>query len=212
MKVQDVITYNQKITANITDKEMAKFFYDQDYGLLLKFLRTGPKTIKEIEEIYRLEDNEKSDKTIYRYIKDLSEAGLVVEAGQRIFTDEEHRNKSVKIYMRTAKVFHDNSGAMKGESEVEKTKEKKLYYKAYKILLDLLEEDKDFTENCIEGIIDKIYLEGQDLATKLIEKSGDEVFELLAEYDFTELNEFILNLAWLIMIYKKDFKNKLTTC
>lgn len=212
MKIQDVITYNQKITANITDKEIAKYFYDQDYGILLKFLRTGPKTIKEIEEAYRLVDNEKSDKTIYRYIKDLSEKGLVVEAGQRIFTDEEHRNKSVKIYMRTAKVFHDNSGAMKGESEVEKTKEKKAYYRAYKILLDLLEEDKDFTEECIEGIIDKIYLEGQKLATQLIEKSGDEVFQLLAEYDFTEVNEFIMNLAWIIMIYKKDFKNKLTTC
>ncbi|NHJ40622.1 MAG: hypothetical protein FK731_11365 [Asgard group archaeon] len=212
MKVQDVITYNQKITANITDKEIAKFFYDEDYSILLKFLRTGPKTIKEIEEAYRLDDNEKSDKTIYRYIKDLSEVGLVVEAGQRIFTDEEHRNKSVKIYMRTAKVFHDNSGAMKGESEVDKTKEKKEYYRAYKILLDLLEEDKNFTEDCIEEIIDKIYLEGQDLASKLIEKAGDEIFELLAKYDFNDVNEFILNLAWLIMIYKKDFKNRLSTC
>ncbi|NHJ46966.1 MAG: hypothetical protein FK733_04180 [Asgard group archaeon] len=212
MKVQDVITYNQKITSNITDKEVAKFFYDKDYGLLLKFLRTGPKTIKDIEEAYRLDDNEKSDKTIYRYIKDLSDAGLVVEAGQRIFTDDEHRNKSVNIYMRTAKVFHDNSGAMKGESEIEKTKEKKGYYRAYKILLDLLEEDKDFTEDCIEEIIDKIYLEGHEIASQLIEKSGDEVFELLADYDFSEVSEFLLNLAWLIMIYKKNFKTKLDTC
>jgi len=46
MRVQDVITYNQKITMRIKDKEVAKYFYDKDYGILLTFLRTGPNQIK----------------------------------------------------------------------------------------------------------------------------------------------------------------------
>jgi hypothetical protein len=209
MKVQDVITYNQKITINVTDKETAKYFYDKDYGFLLKFLRTGPKTIKDIEEAYLADGNEKSDKTIYRYIDKLTEVGLVVEAGQRIFTDEEHRNKSVNIYMRTAKVFHDHSGAVKGESEVDKTQESTDYYKAFKILLDLLDSELNISEKKYESVIDKLYLDYKEIASGLIEKAGDELFQLLTELDFTDVNEFILNLSWFVMLYKKGLIKKL---
>ena len=100
MEVQDVITYNQKIVSYIKDKDIAQYFYDKDYGLLLQFLRSGPKTIKEIENAYSSAENEKSDKTIYRYIKDLTEHGLVVEAGKRIYTDEQNKNKTSTIFMR----------------------------------------------------------------------------------------------------------------
>ncbi|MFW9923367.1 MAG: hypothetical protein ACFFDW_08810 [Candidatus Thorarchaeota archaeon] len=209
MQVQDVITYNQQIVKRIKDKEIAKYFYDKDYGLLLRFLRTGPKTIKEIEEAYIAEGNEKSDKTLYRYIHTLEEAGLAVEAGKRIYTDEEFKNKSVSIFMRTAIVFFDDTLV---KSEEEKRAQSKNTYKAYKLLLDLLEEDKSFTEDCVEEIIMKVNDEGFQLASELIQKADREVFSLLTEHDFTDINQFILNLAWLLMIYKKDFKKRMTTC
>ncbi len=207
MRVQDVITYNQVVTKRIKDKEVSKYFYDKDYGLLLTFLRTGPKTIKEIEEAYAAEGNEKSDKTLYRYIKTLGEVGLAVEAGKRIFTDEENRNKSVSIFMRTAKVFFDDT------MDKAKTKaSKKKIFQAYKILLDQLDEEKSFTkEECIESITEKL-AQGEKLAIEFIQNSDEKIFDLLKGQDFTEINQFIQNVAWLIMIYNNDIKEILKSC
>ena len=210
MQVQDVVTYQQKITHNITDKEVAQYFYDKDYGILLTFLRTGPKTIKEIEEEYTEKGNEKSDKTIYRYIKTLEEAGLVVEGGKRIYTDEQHKNKSLSIYVRTAKVFIDQTEEMQAKDE--KKKKAKDTYQTYKILLDYLDEDKTFTVECVEEILNRIYQEGQDRVSELIEKADDKLFELLKDHTFSDINDIMLNLAWIIMIYKEDFKKILTDC
>ncbi|HUT80746.1 MAG TPA: helix-turn-helix domain-containing protein [Candidatus Bathyarchaeia archaeon] len=210
MQVQDVITYNQKVAKNITDKEVAQCFYDNDYSILLKFLRTGPKTIKEIEEYYKLEGNEKSDKTIYRYISTLSDAGLVVEAGKRIYTDDEFKNKSLTIYMRTAKVFNDLTKEMR--SDMTKDKKFKRGYEAFRILLDLSDENKSFNEDCIAKIIEKVYIDGIDLASSLMEKVDEKIFDLLEGYDFGDVNDFILNTAWLLMIHKNDFKKILDEC
>lgn len=206
MRVQDVITYNQRITKKIVDKEVAKYFYDKDYGLLLMFLRTGPKTIKEIEEAYAAEGNEKSDKTLYRYIRTLEEVGLAVEAGKRIFTDEENRNKSVSIFMRTAKVFYDETM----DKATTKASKKKVY-QAYKILLDQVDEEKSFTKECIEDIMTKLS-KAEERAIEFIQNSDEKVFELLEGQDFTEINQFIQNIAWLIMIYKSDIKERLKSC
>ncbi len=206
MREQDVITYNQRVTLKVKDKEVSKYFYDKDYGLLLTVLRTGPKTIKEIEEVYAAEGNEKSDKTLYRYIRTLGDVGLVVEAGKRIFTDDENRNKSVSIFMRTAKVFFDDT------METSTTKaSKKKNYQAYKLLLDQVDEEKTFTKECIETIMAKLS-KGEELAIEFIQNSDEKVFELLKGQDFTEINQFIQNIAWLIMIYKNDIKETLKSC
>ena len=208
MEVCDTITYkNQKIVAFITDKDKAKFFYDKDYGILLGFLRSGPKTIKEIEEAYQLAGNEKSDKTIYRYIKELSEEGLVVEAGKRIYTDDENKNRTLTIYMRTAKVYWDKTQEFKKE-DMKSSKMLKIY-KAYKILLDELDEDKTIKIKCIEDIFSLVYQKGERQAFELLEKADDKVFDLLEDLDYFDINEFVLNLAWLVLTLNLDFKKKI---
>ncbi|MHA1155636.1 MAG: hypothetical protein ACTSQK_05965 [Candidatus Heimdallarchaeota archaeon] len=207
MRVQDVITYNQVVTKRIKDKEVSKYFYDKDYGLLLTFLRTGPKTIKEIEEAYAAEGNEKSDKTLYRYIKTLGEVGLAVEAGKRIFTDKENRNKSVSIFMRTAMVFFDDTNVDQATTKANKKK----IFQAYKLLLDQVDENKTFTKECIETIMEKL-IKAEELAIEFIQNSDEKVFDLLKGQDFTEINAFIQNISWLIMIYNSEIKETLKSC
>jgi len=210
MEVQDVITYNQKIVSYIKDKEIAQYFYDKDYGLLLQVLRSGPKTIKEIEIAYRTADNEKSDKTIYRYIKDLTDNGLLVEAGKRIFTDEQNKNKTSTIFMRTAKVFYDHTKTWKIHDQ-SKDKDEKMnnVFSALKILLESLYEGKEFSIDYITKIYNKIYNKGDELALEAIEKTGDKLFKLLEHLDYFDLNEFILNLNWFLLVFDEKFRKEL---
>lgn len=210
VEVQDVITYNQKIVSYIKDTEKAQYFYDKDYGLLLQILRSGPKTLKEIEDAYKAANNEKSDKTIYRYIKDLTESGLVVEAGKRIFTDEQNKNKTVTIFMRTAKVFFDHTKSWKTHEQT-KDKDEKMndIFSALKILLETLYVDKEFSIDYISTIYNKIYNEGDELALETIDKAGDKVFNLLEHLDYNDLNEFILNLNWFLLVFNEKFRKDL---
>ncbi|MHA1188388.1 MAG: hypothetical protein ACTSXA_15110 [Candidatus Heimdallarchaeota archaeon] len=210
MEVQDVITYNQKIVSYIKDTVVAQYFYDKDYGILLQFLRSGPKTLKEIEAAYQAADNEKSDKTIYRYIKDLTENSLVVEAGKRIFTDEQNKNKTVTIFMRTAKVFYDHTKTWKTHEET-KDKDEKMnkIYNALKILLESKYEDKEFSVEYLSKIYNTIYNEGDELALETIEKTSDEVFNLLEHLDYSDLSEFLLNLNWFLLVFDEKFKKDL---
>ena len=210
VEVQDVITYNQKIVSYIKDVEIAKYFYDKDFGLLLQFLRSGPKTLKEIEGAYKIADNEKSDKTIYRYIKDLTESGLVVEAGKRIFTDEQNKNKTVTIFMRTAKVFYDHTKTWKTHEQT-KDKDEKMnkLYTALKILLESKYEGKEFSIDYISKIYNTIYNEGDELALETIDKAGDDVFNLLEHLDYGDLSEFLLNLNWILLVFNEKFRKDL---
>ncbi|MHA1441701.1 MAG: hypothetical protein ACTSPK_07570 [Candidatus Heimdallarchaeota archaeon] len=210
MEVQDVITYNQKIVSYIKDTVVAQYFYDKDYGILLQFLRSGPKTLKEIEAAYQAADNEKSDKTIYRYIKDLTENSLVVEAGKRIFTDEQNKNKTVTIFMRTAKVFYDHTKTWKTHEET-KDKDEKMnkIYNALKILLESKYEGKEFSVEYLSKIYNTIYNEGDELALETIEKTSDEVFNLLEHLDYSDLSEFLLNINWFLLVFDEKFRKDL---
>jgi len=136
----------------------------------------------------------------------LGEVGLAAEAGKRIFTDEENRNKSVSIFMRTAKVFFDDTQ----DKAQTKAMQRKLY-QAYKLLLDQVDENKSFTNECIENIMDKV-TNGEKLAIEFIQNSDEKVFELLEGKDFTEINQFISNIAWLLTIYNEDLKELLKSC
>ena len=54
--------------------------------------------------------------------------------------------------------------------------------------------------------------QGEELAIEFIQNSDEKVFDLLQGQDFTEINQFIQNIAWLIMIYKNDIKEILKSC
>ena len=82
---------------------------------------------------------------------------------------------------------------------------------SYKLLLDQVDENQSFTNECIENIMDKV-TKGEKLAIEFIQNSDEKVFELLDGKDFTEINQFISNIAWLLTIYKEDLKELLKSC
>ena len=78
-----------------------------------------------------------------------------------------------------------------------------------KILLESLYEGKEFSVEYISKIYNKIYNEGDELALETIEKTGDEVFNLLEHLDYNDLNEFILNLNWFLLVFDEKFRKDL---
>ena len=101
---EDIITYKPVRVKEITDHKIRTTYRTPEYNPIILALRHKYLTIKELVEEYNrivkariekqdLEEKEKEkrikqesrkDKTIYRYVKNLVDAGLVVAAGKRV--------------------------------------------------------------------------------------------------------------------------------
>jgi hypothetical protein len=74
------------------------------YEPILNALKEGPLTVEELEEKYnKIAKSPKSAKTLYRYLKFLEKAGLVMNAGQQLLKDQ---NATRVLYSRTASIFY----------------------------------------------------------------------------------------------------------
>ncbi len=84
-EIQDVITYAQQGVKVLEDEEVIKKLFDKNMEPIIIVLREGPLTIKELVEKYNeIAEENKSEMTIYRYVKDLDQDGIVTEVGKRI--------------------------------------------------------------------------------------------------------------------------------
>ena len=108
----DAITFTPDRVKIIREKDEIKTLYDPNHGPIIRALRKGPMTVRELEEAYKKEAKTKedleakTDKTIYRYLKDLKKANLVVEAGKRVKIG---KTATESLFSRTAEAFvvHD---------------------------------------------------------------------------------------------------------
>jgi len=58
--------------------------------------------IRDVTLLYKLDNHKKSDKTIYRYVNELTQSGLLIKAGQRVITG---KTATETLYTRKAKIF-----------------------------------------------------------------------------------------------------------
>ena len=105
---KDVITYEPVGLKIIDDEKGLQVLKDPNLFPIVAILRQKPMTVKEIEIAYSEEAKKydthepKSDKTIYRYLKTLEEAGLVRPAGQRVVIG---KTATETLFSRTAHIF-----------------------------------------------------------------------------------------------------------
>jgi hypothetical protein len=119
---QDIITYEQEGVRIIKEKKLQEIFYDEGYSPVIWALRDKPLTVKEILEKYnqyvainieksglkgeakkkKIEDTQRSEKTIYRYLKDLENLGIIAKAGQRVVIG---KTATENLFCRTARIF-----------------------------------------------------------------------------------------------------------
>jgi len=129
METQDVLdpNFKQKPVILVSEEQQIQMMGNQVYFPILMSLREGYKTVKEIEEDYNkymekvalkelkqkditsekekkeyIEKKKRSDKSLYRYIKDLIEVDFVAPIGKRVSLENP---MTEKLFARTAKFF-----------------------------------------------------------------------------------------------------------
>jgi predicted transcriptional regulator len=101
---QDIISFTPSLMKAIHEEDISRMISNPTYFPIIKVLRKGPMTVKEIEKAYNKEaEVAKSDKTIYRYLKELEKANLVKPAGQRVILG---KTATETLFTRTARAFY----------------------------------------------------------------------------------------------------------
>ncbi|MCE7745859.1 MAG: hypothetical protein GPJ52_12070 [Candidatus Heimdallarchaeota archaeon] len=210
MESQDVITYTQKIVKVIDDEKTTKVIQDENLFPVLKYLQKGPMTIMDLVSIFKKSGEEKSDKTIYRYLHTLIKAKLVAKAGKRIISITEDELKSETLYMRTAKAFifpealkHDPNISEKGFCPV---------FDAVRFLLKPVFDGKTLDSDCLQKFLFKIDQNRDDLLVELFTNIEDSTIREINELNWREL-EYCLNYtSWAALAAKVDLKKELAKC
>lgn len=209
VKVQDVKTYDQKLFLIIDKKERSAILQDNNYRILIDSIRYKPRTVEEILEHYEDNSNPKSLMTVYRYLRKLIKEDLVVEAGKRILTFEDNRNKTLTLFSSSAKIFYDNTYDQLSDeiSEVRK-RECEVYSKMFEILTDGKESDME----CINQIINSIYDNGLKTMTEIMAKYEKDLNKYLGDFGIMMTNTLIVHIGWMTAILNDDIRGKLLKC
>jgi len=206
MESQDVITFRQIPVKIINDEKTLEFFKDPNLKLVVSFLKKGPMTINDLERLFKNKGNEKSDKSIYRYLHKLIQAKIVAKAGKRVTSTDEDNLASETLYTRSAKAFitvqpvdESRDCGLGSECPV---------WEASRLLLSQIygnDGDKvKFAE--FANWLDK---EKDKIAIDLFENADEETLEKVANLDWEGINYVLQFVGWFAITNKVDIKSKL---
>ena len=213
LNAQDALTQKQAFVLEITDDEAVELFYDKNLMFILTLLRsTTYMTFKEFEEAFRNKGKEKSNKTIYRYLKRLEEGDLVVQAGKRVWTDEKKKIRTETLYMRTAKIFFPKKGK-KWEDCEEKTNNTD-YFEALENLISKKLNMKVKPESNIRSVVWKLMNNLADLGTETMKDADEKAVTLISSLDWEKINSLleVVGLLALLTEEKTDWKQEILAC
>ncbi len=213
LNAQDALTQKQAFLLEVTDDEAMELFYDENLMFILTLLRsTTYMTFKELEEAFRNEGKEKSNKTIYRYLKRLEEGQLVVQAGKRVWSDENKKVRTETLYMRTAKIFFPKKGKMWDESK-EKANESD-YFKALEILLSKRLKMKVKPNSSLKSIVWKLKSSLAEFGTEAIKNADEDSAALISSLDWESINSLleIVGMLTLLTEEETDWRKEILSC
>ena len=210
---QDALTQKQGFILEVTDDEALELFKDKNLMFILTLLRsTTYMTFKEFEEAFRSEGKEKSNKTIYAYLKRLEEGQLIIQAGKRIWTDEKKKIKTDTLYMRTAKIFFPKRGKKEDFSK-EKTDDSD-FFKALEILLSKRLKVKIKPQSNLKSVVCKLKDSLAEYGTDIIKNADENSVVLISSLDWKNINSLleIVGLIALLTEEETDWRQEILTC
>ncbi len=212
MAHQDVITFKPERIKIVYDKKTNDVLRDPNHVPIIKVLRKGPMTVQELTKAYAKEAEtnpeleSKSDKTIYRYLKVLEDANVVVPAGQRVVIG---KTATETLFSRTAEVF------IGGQSEEEYWSceaGKELCDNVAQLLSKLL-GDKKADKACIVKFMNEFDKIGTKYIVSLVEEADDELVDLITGIDWAYKDKILSYVSIFAMVLNNpDLFEKLRTC
>ncbi len=155
---------------------------------------------------YKLSKEQKSEKTIYRYVKDLSLAELIVAAGQRVIIG---KTATETLYARKAKIFiiRQHSDDTWNCEECKTTLDK------VGKLLALSMDIKQPKVEHLAKLMSSIDMFHEDEQIRLFEQFDDEVKRIIKDCSFKETNHLLTTFKSIYLVLKaEEFKEEIKSC
>lgn len=210
--VQDVITYKPERIKIISDRKIIETMRDPNHLPIIKALRKGPMTVRELEKAYASEakDSEeveaKSDKTIYRYLKVLEKIDIVVPAGQRVVIG---KTATETLFSRSAEIFF----TLTTESDYWDAEEGKDLAKKMVPMLSKVYGDRKLDASCFTKFMNQLEQESSKQLLGLFEGADDKMVDLITSIDWHYKDKVLYYVSMFsILLNNPEFYEKLRSC
>jgi len=219
----DFITKHPVAIKVISDEKLYfSLLEDPIYEPIIVILREGPLTLEELVERYNeyvamkgkerkltkveIEAAQKSDTSVYRYIKKLEEMGIVFEAGRRI--DPDGRTTKA-LFSRTAKLFIP---ATTSKEWWETTSSKRIIEATAQMFAQALGTKNPDIE-CIKKFMLDMDTDTSQKSAKFYDEHNDLLTEITKDMGFKEIDKFLSWLNYLLlMVNSEEYLEKLKKC
>ena len=210
---KDAITYQQPLAMEIIDPEVINLFYDDNLMKVLDFLRTENEamTVKDLEIAFEEFGKEKSTKTIYRYLKKLESANLVVPAGKRVFPLDK-KLKTQTLYMRSARIFLPMMDHSEEVCEEDRERKEKMTKAIGLILANQMKMTLKSTK-CISDLIIRIKERDLVVSRNVLTETTPEIEELVTGLNWKHIEGMMSTVGLLLLLSEKsDWESEITKC
>ncbi|MFV2015972.1 MAG: winged helix-turn-helix domain-containing protein [Candidatus Heimdallarchaeota archaeon] len=196
-EVRRIIYFQPIFMKFIKDPKVTELIKDKHHYPILKILKQQTMTVKELEDAYEEDTGKKkSNKTIYRYLKSLENAGLVRPAGHLVTTG---KTANETIFSRTAMAFYsidEHDDFWSTESA------RKIAVNVCILLKPLFGNNKCDSDKMLEVLKQHTSSMTEQLQT-LVAEVEEEITESIRDCNLDEIN-YVLKLSSYFASVKKD--------
>ncbi len=216
MRLGDILdpNFKQKSVMLISEESKLEIVTNPAYLPILESLRRGYKPIKEIEKDYvrfiesearkrfkkderaikeSVERRKRSDKSLYRYVRDLVKAGFVTLVGKRI-----DKPITEKLYARTAKLFLNGTYYERlicsSEAGID----------SLSSLIGLVLGIPKPDSNAVKEFISQMERSYQETTDKLFKEIPEDYVEVVEELSLQEINAVLQAVSIVDLIANRD--------
>ncbi|MFX1370091.1 MAG: winged helix-turn-helix domain-containing protein [Promethearchaeota archaeon] len=209
---EDIIRYEPESLVFVWDDEANDLLWDLSINPIIRILREKPMTIREIEATYNeiAKDNSsldtKSETTIYRYVKSFEKAGIVTQAGRRVYKG---KTATEILYCRTAKVFLNRNLPL---SYWNSKRGKNLFRRIFASLGPIYDGHRPI-KKCMQEFIPAFEEAKDDFAREMLDKLDEESLHLITDGDMWEIGEvFAFVRIFGVLLNKPEILDTLRNC
>ena len=206
----EFITFKQPIVKILREKEELELYYNSKCEPIIRVLRDSPLTVSEITKRYNvISEKKRKEGTIYLFLKELEKGGLIVQSGQHVSLRKKEGKTvySRTLYSRSAKLIFPSVL----QSEYWKTKKRLRILENVSDLFTLYTKGQQISVECLGELVYEIYTNADIKVAEFFEEFSEDVFEIIGDKPFQELNSImtILRLLMIILdpfVYEKQLK------